>query len=90
MQERITQAEAAGETHIAAPWNDSQLPLDTAKTFIKNWAKQQSTENGSQDNVADKAVRAVLKIEQNIEEAAYIKQRRDSLLSARNAEPEIP
>ena len=90
LQERITQAEAAGETHIAAPWNDSQLPLDTAKTFIKNWAKQQSTENGSQDNVADKAVRAVLKIEQNIEEAAYIKQRRDSLLSARNAEPEIP
>ncbi len=32
----------------------------------------------------------MLKIEQNIEEAVYIKQRRNSLLNARNAEPEIP
>jgi hypothetical protein len=35
------------------------------------------------DNVVEKAARAVLKIEQNIEEAVYIKQRRDSLLNAR-------
>ncbi|MGK3114618.1 type I Zorya anti-phage system protein ZorD [Candidatus Pantoea formicae] len=90
LQERITQAETAGETHITAPWNDSQLPLDAAKTFSKNWEKQQSTANESQDNVADKTARAVLKIEQNIEEAAYIKQRRKSLLNARHSEPEIP
>ena len=90
LQVRITHAEAAGETHITAPWNDTELSLDTAKTFSKNWEKQQSAKEESPGNAADKATRAVLKIEQNIEEAAYIKQRRDSLLSARHAEPEIP
>ncbi|EOW6512459.1 type I Zorya anti-phage system protein ZorD [Cronobacter malonaticus] len=90
LQKRINQAEAAGETHITAPWNDSELPLDTAKIFSKNWEKQQSAANGSPGNVVDKPIRSVLKIEQNIEEAAYIKQRRNLLLSARYAEPEIP
>ncbi|EFD2346898.1 ATP-dependent helicase, partial [Escherichia coli] len=90
LQEIITQAEAAGETYITTPWNDSQLPLDAAKTFSKNWEKQQITANEYQGNVADKTARAVLKIEQNIEETAYIKQRRNSLLNARHAEPEIP
>ncbi|KAF6682213.1 type I Zorya anti-phage system protein ZorD [Pantoea sp. EKM20T] len=90
LQERITLAEAAGETHVTAPWNDSQLPLDTAKIFSKNWEKQQNTANESQGNIADQEARAVLKIEQNIEEAAYIKQRRNSLLNARHSEPEIP
>lgn len=90
LQVRITHAEVAGETHITAPWNDTELSLDTAKTFSKNWEKQQSAKEESPGNAADKATRAVLKIEQNIEEAAYIKQRRDSLLSARHAEPEIP
>lgn len=90
LQQRITQAEIAGETQIIAPWNDKPLPLEAAKTFIKNWQKQENTVDDSQNNVADKTTRAVLKIEQNIEEAAYIKQRRDSLLNARHAEPEIP
>ncbi|EOI5730231.1 type I Zorya anti-phage system protein ZorD [Cronobacter malonaticus] len=90
LQKRISQAEAAGETHITAPWNDSELPLDTAKIFSKNWEKQQSAANGSPGNVVNKPIRSVLKIEQNIEEAAYIKQRRNLLLSARHAEPEIP
>ncbi|ELY5829660.1 type I Zorya anti-phage system protein ZorD [Cronobacter turicensis] len=90
LQKRITQAEVAGETHITAPWNDSELPLDTAKIFSKNWEKQQSAANGSPGNIVDKPTRAVLKIEQNIEEAAYIKQRRNLLLSARHVEPEIP
>ncbi|EGT4441770.1 ATP-dependent helicase [Cronobacter sakazakii] len=90
LQKRINQAEAAGETHITAPWNDSELPLYTAKIFSKKWGKKQSAANGSAGNIVDKPTRAVLKIEQNIEEAAYIKQRRNLLLSARNAEPEIP
>lgn len=64
--------------------------MDAAKTFSKNWEKQQITANEYQGNVADKTARAVLKIEQNIEETAYIKQRRNSLLNARHAEPEIP
>lgn len=90
LQERITQAESTGETHITSPWNDAELPLEAAKTFSKNWEKQLSAANETETSVTDKAARAVLKIEQNIEEAAYIKQRRDSLLNARHAEPEIP
>ena len=90
LQERIAQAEAAGETHITSPWNDCELPLDTAKTFCKIWEKQQGPGNESQDNIANNKGRSVLKIEQNIEEASYIKQRRDSLLNARHAEPELP
>ncbi|MWL73828.1 ATP-dependent helicase, partial [Escherichia coli] len=78
LQERITQAEATGETHIISPWNEAELPLDAAKTFSKNWEKQQKTAQESEDSAVEKAARAVLKIEQNIEEAAYIKQRRDS------------
>ena len=35
-------AEATGETHIISPWNETQLPLDAAKTFSKNWEKQQN------------------------------------------------
>lgn len=90
LQERIIQAEATGETHITSPWNDAELPLDAAKTLHNHWEKQQNTVNESKGNVADKTARAVLKIEQNIEEAAYIKQRRDSLLNARHVEAEIP
>ncbi|EOI3464245.1 type I Zorya anti-phage system protein ZorD [Cronobacter dublinensis] len=90
LQERIIQAEATGETHIISPWNKNELPLDAAKTFSKNWEKQQNAAHESEGNVVEKAARAVLKIEQNIEEAVYIKKRRDSLLNARHAEPEIP
>ncbi|MBM7344436.1 type I Zorya anti-phage system protein ZorD [Pantoea coffeiphila] len=90
LRERIAQAEAAGETQITAPWNDSELSLDVAKKLTKNWEKKLEAERGDQEHAADKPGRAVLKIEQNIEEAAYIKQRRDSLLNARHAEPEIP
>lgn len=90
LQERITQAEATGETHIIFPLNETELPLDAAKTFSKNWEKQQNIAHDLKSNVVEKAARAVLKIEQNIEEAVYIKLRRDSLLNARHAEPEIP
>lgn len=90
LQARIAQAEASGETHITSPWNDCELPLDTAKTLCKNWEKQRNLGSELPDNTADNRGRAVLKIEQNIEEAAYIKQRRDALINARNAEPELP
>lgn len=75
---------------ISSSPNETELPLDAAKTFSKNWEKQQNIAHDLKSNVVEKAARAVLKIEQNIEEAVYIKLRRDSLLNARHAEPEIP
>lgn len=90
LQQRINQAEAACKAYITTPWDDSELPLDAAKALYKDWKKQQDNVNESQNNIVDKTTRSVLKIEQNIEEAAYIKRRCDSLLNACQTEPEIP
>ena len=73
------------------PWNEHTLPVDDAKSFLKEWQKK--IETTTQDEKANPSVqdkRAVLQVEQNIENVAYIKQRRDALLDARGAEPVLP
>lgn len=73
------------------PWNEQALPLDDARSFLKNWQKK--IDSSSQDELSappEQDKRAVLQVEQNIENVAYLKQRRDALLNARGAEPVLP
>jgi SNF2 family DNA or RNA helicase len=90
LEQRITDAEASGLPNIIAPWNESEIPLESAKAFHKAWEKQSHNKSADELPGEEKAARAVLKIEQNIDEAMYIKQRRASLFDAHEAEPQIP
>ncbi|MBU9842205.1 DEAD/DEAH box helicase [Rahnella aceris] len=91
LDERIELAEQQQESSVSMPWNQQTLPLDDAKSFLKDWQKK--IEASSQDERANPSgpdKRAVLQVEQNIENVAYIKQKRDALLNARGAEPVLP
>nr|WP_318382399.1 type I Zorya anti-phage system protein ZorD [uncultured Enterobacter sp.] len=88
--QRIEEAERAGDADVMTPWNETPVPLDTAKAIQKSWEKQTAGDPDAQIADDEKVARAVLKIEQNIDEALYIKQRREALLSAHDAQPEIP
>lgn len=91
LDERIKLAEQQQELSVNMPWNEQSLPIDDAKSFLKDWRKKVESELSSDDketNIQDK--RAVLQIEQNIEYAGYIKHRREALLNVRGAEPVLP
>lgn len=91
LEERIESAEFQQETTVSMPWNEQSLPIDDAKSLLKNWQKKIETlDSGSDKELTEPEKRAVLQIEQNIEHAAYIKQRREALLNAKQAEPVLP
>ncbi|WP_269564325.1 type I Zorya anti-phage system protein ZorD [Kosakonia radicincitans] len=91
LEERIESAASLQETTVSMPWNEQSLPIDDAKSLLKNWQKKIETlESDTDKDIAEPEKRAVLQIEQNIEHAAYIKQRREALLSAKDAEPALP
>lgn len=71
------------------PWNDNLLPREEAEVFHEKWKKKIDAETSDTAN-AKPVSRAVLLIEQNIEQALYVKQRRTSLLEAHLAEAELP
>lgn len=89
LEERIQQARETEATEVAMPWNDNLLPREDAEIFHDKWSKK-IAEDGDKSGPAEPQSRAVLLIEQNIEQALYIKQRRASLLSAHQAEPDLP
>ncbi|ADP10189.1 Non-specific serine/threonine protein kinase [Erwinia sp. Ejp617] len=90
LKQRIADAEASGAATVIAPWNDREIPLDSAQALLKAWQKQGQSKDGDKDFAKENVARAVLKIEQNIDEPMYIRQRRISLLEAHQTEPEIP
>ncbi|MCI4218440.1 DEAD/DEAH box helicase [Dickeya dianthicola] len=91
LEERIDYAEQQQDVTVAMPWNEQSLPVDDAKSLLKNWQKKIAKHEIKIDgDTAEKNKRAVLQIEQNIEYAAYIKQRREALLNAKDAEPVLP
>ncbi len=91
LEERIETAESQQETTVTMPWNEQPLPIDDAKSLLKNWQKKiEILDNDIAKDITESEKRAVLQIEQNIEHAAYIKQRREALLNAKEAEPVLP
>lgn len=91
LEERIESAESQQETTVVMPWNEQSLPIEDAKSLLKNWQKKIETLDSDPDkNTSEPKKRAVLQIEQNIEHAAYIKQQREALLNAKHAEPVLP
>lgn len=89
LEERLEEAKATDAPEVAMPWNDNLLPREEAEIFHDKWKKKIDGETN--DGVSSEPVsRAVLLIEQNIEQALYVKQRRDSLLGAHQAEVELP
>lgn len=91
LEERIESAVSLQEITVSMPWNEQLLPIGDAKSLLKNWQKKIKTlESDTAKDISEPEKRAVLQIEQNIEHAAYIKQRREALLSAKDAEPVLP
>ncbi|MEE3664506.1 type I Zorya anti-phage system protein ZorD [Brenneria sp. g21c3] len=91
LEERIERAEQQQDPSVAMPWNEQDLALEQAKSLLKEWQKKgASNDNGLNSGITEQEPRAVLQIEQNIEFAAYIKQRREALLDVRDAKPVLP
>ncbi|WP_147199945.1 type I Zorya anti-phage system protein ZorD [Pantoea sp. CCBC3-3-1] len=91
LDNRIETAEKQQDDSVAMPWNEHLLPVDDAKKLLNDWKKKVTEQDPDRGKVsAEDNKRAVLLIEQNIEHAAYIRQRRKALLDARAAEPVLP
>lgn len=43
LEERIESAESQQETTVSMPWNEQSLPIDDAKSLLKNWQKKIET-----------------------------------------------
>ncbi|WFC86305.1 DEAD/DEAH box helicase [Enterobacter roggenkampii] len=89
LETRLEDAKASDAPEVAMPWNDNLLPREEAEVFHEKWKKKIDAETSITANT-EPVSRAVLLIEQNIEQALYVKQRRTSLLEAHLAEAELP
>lgn len=91
LDECIRFAEQQKEQSVSMPWNEQPLSIDDANAFLKDWQKKIDIDNQEilQDAV-EQDKRTVLQIEQNIEHAIYIKQRREALLDVKGIGPVLP
>ena len=89
-EQRLDEARAAGDETVALPGTDLSLPLKVAEQLFDSWAKKLNPVEALSTLGSTKVARAVLHIENNIEEATYAERREAALLAGRNAHADLP
>lgn len=89
-EQRLDEARAAGDETVALPGTDLSLPLKAAEQLFDSWAKKLNPVEALSTLGATKVARAVLHIENNIEEATYQERREAALLAGRHAHADLP
>ncbi len=89
-EQHLDEARAAGDESVPLPGTDLSLPLKAAEQLFNTWSKKLNPAKALSSQEADKAARAVLQIENNIEEATYAERREAALLAGHNAHADLP
>lgn len=89
-EQRLDEARAAGDETVALPGTDLSLPLKAAEQLFDSWAKKLNPVEALSTLGSTKVARAVLHIENNIEEATYAERREAALLAGRHAHADLP
>jgi len=89
-EQRLDGARAAGDETVCLPGTDLSLPLKVAEQLFNTWAKKINPADAQGNLGATKAARAVLQIENNIEEATYAQRREAALLAGHQAHADLP
>lgn len=89
-EQRLDEARAAGDETVALPGTDLSLPLKAAEQLFDSWAKKLNPVEALSTLDSTKVARAVLHIENNIEEASYAERREAALLAGRHAHADLP
>ena len=89
-EQRLDEARSAGDDTVCLPGTDLSLPIKAAQQLFDNWSKKLNPADALSSLAAIKGARAVLLIENNIEEATYAERREDALLAGRHAHADLP
>lgn len=86
----LDEARAAGDESVRLPGTDISVPLKMAEQLLETWSKKLNSTESSPSLDATKIARAVLHIENNIEEATYAERRESALLAGLHAKADLP
>ncbi|WP_027909346.1 type I Zorya anti-phage system protein ZorD [Pseudomonas sp. URMO17WK12:I4] len=86
----LDEVRAAGDETVPLPGTDLSLPLKAAEQLFDTWSKKLNPVEALSSLGTTKAARAVLQIENNIEEATYAERREAALLAGRQAHADLP
>lgn len=86
----LDQARAAGDESVLLPGTDLSLPIKAAEQLFDTWSKKLDPVQALPRPDAAKTARAVLQIENNIEEATYAERREAALLAGHQAHADLP
>lgn len=86
----LDEVRAAGDETVPLPGTDLSLPLKAAEQLFDTWSKKLNPVEALSSLGATKAARAVLQIENNIEEATYAERREAALLAGHQAHADLP
>lgn len=91
-RQRVGEARAAGDEEVCLPGPETSLSLPQAERLLQAWGGKlgSNEQSGGGCRKTEEAPRAVLQIEQNIEEADYASRRTQSLCAGHVAEPLLP
>lgn len=89
-EQRLDLARAAGDETVCLPGAESPMPIKAAEQLFDVWAKKLNPVEALATLGATKTARAVLQIENNIEEATYAERREVALLAGRHAHADLP
>src|SRR5690606_16565838 len=89
-ERRLDEARAAGDEIVSLPGTDLSLQLKAAEQLFDTWAKKLNPVEMLSTLDVKKAARAVLQIENNIEEATYAERREATLLAGHQAHADLP
>lgn len=89
-EQRLDEARAAGDETVCLPGPETSMPLKAAEQLFDVWAKKLNPVEALAILGATKTARAVLQIENNIEEATYAERREAALLAGHHAHADLP
>ncbi|HBO3046072.1 TPA: DEAD/DEAH box helicase [Pseudomonas aeruginosa] len=88
-EQLLDEARAAADETVPVPGTDLTLPIKAAEQLFDAWAKKLKPDQALSSQGV-KVARAVLQIENNIEEATYAERREAALLAGRQAHADLP
>jgi hypothetical protein len=89
-EQRLDEARAAGDETVCLPGPEMAMPIKSAEQLFETWAKKLNPVENLAALSAAKAARAVLQIENNIEEATYAQRRESALRAGHSASADLP
>lgn len=89
-EQRLDEARAAGDETVYLPGAETPMTIKSAEQLFDVWSKKVNPIEASATLGETKIARAVLQIQNNIEEATYARRREAALLAGHHAHADLP